>query len=93
MLRITPINDTPQLILKVEGRLVGSDVALLASQGHPLLNTPQHLEIDLAAIQQIDATGWNLLNQWQRRGVVLRGGTPYIDHLLARLAGLPKNPT
>ena len=85
MLRITLVSQTPEeAVLQLEGWVDGEEVALLAAEGHRLLQAAQRLVLDLGGIKFIDEAGLALLQGWSSgRRLVLRGGSSYLRTVLA----------
>jgi anti-anti-sigma regulatory factor len=84
MLRITPIkNDPNELILVVEGRMLGPWVAELeAAVARTRDSSPDDVFLDIAAVSFVDACGIALLHRLLRQGVRLRGASPFVLELL-----------
>ena len=84
MLRLTLLSQTPaEIVLALDGWLMGEDVALLEQEGRPWLQEGGRLVLDLEGVEFIDRAGIALLKCWTGEGVVLRDGTPFIQALLA----------
>ena len=84
MLRITLVSQTPEeAVLQLEGWVDGEEVALLAAEGHRLLQAAQRLVLDLAGVKFIDAAGLALLQGWSGPRLVLRGDSSYLRTVLA----------
>ena len=93
MLRITLSASSPQeAVLKLEGQVAGMDVGLVDQEGQRLLQEAAHLVLDLDGVQFIDEAGVALLKQWVGPRLSLRGGSPFLQALLAG-AGLQVEPT
>lgn len=84
MLRITLTSPDPaEAVLTLDGWLMGQEVAFLEEQAAPWLQETRRLVLDLQGVQFIDREGIALLKRWVEKGVVLRGGIPFIQALLA----------
>jgi len=84
LLRITIKAQTAQeVILAVHGKIAGPNVQLLAKEGASYLQTTAHLVLDLSSVPFIDDDGLTLLQQWAGTRVQLRGGSPFLQALLA----------
>ena len=82
-LRISEITDTSGTTLRVDGRLLGSDVSELARAGaHAALP----LALDLSGLQFADADGVDALRDLRARGARLDNIPPYVA-LLLEMAG------
>ena len=95
MLRITVVPSADgALLLHLSGRIGAAEVEVLEAQ---LEQHGRHRQaLDLAAVQVIDEVGLCLLERWTRRGLELRGGSPFLRRLLEerRLPGAaPSTPS
>ena len=89
MIRITATTQTrEEVVLKLEGWLAEGDVALLAAEGEGHLRETERLVLELTGVEFIDSAGIELLQAWAAKGMVLRGGSPFVQVLL-REHGLP----
>ncbi|MEW6753603.1 MAG: STAS domain-containing protein [Candidatus Latescibacterota bacterium] len=89
MLRISVVAASEaEVVLKVEGSILESEVGLLAQEGARWLRPGRRLVLDLAGTDHIDSAGLALLEAWSAQGLVLHGGSPYVRFLLQR-RGLP----
>jgi anti-anti-sigma regulatory factor len=83
MLRITEVSDTgEEVVLRIEGRVAGADVALVEQEGERRLREGRRLVVELDGAQFIDRAGVRLLQRWSGPGLVLRGGSAFIEALL-----------
>lgn len=84
MLRITEVaHSAEEVDLKVEGWICGTDVVLLEQEGRRYLGAGEGLVLDLDGVQNIDESGVALLRCWSGKGVRLRGGSMFVQTLLA----------
>ena len=85
MVRLTIISQTrEEVVLKVEGRVSGEDVALLEEEGTRLLGETERLVLDLKGVKFIDEAGVDLLRRWKGDELVLRGASPFVRTVLER---------
>ncbi len=83
MLRITPLaTNSGEFCLRLEGRLIGPWVEELERAVAASSSPPGELQLDLSRVQFVDASGLELLQSLQNRGVVLQRVTPFIEELL-----------
>ena len=83
MIRITVIAQDPkEVVLKIEGRLEGEDVVLLAAEGEGHLLKTARLVLEITEVKFIDQAGIQLLQRWARKRLVLQGGAPFVQALL-----------
>ncbi|NKB72497.1 MAG: hypothetical protein GKR89_35925 [Candidatus Latescibacteria bacterium] len=83
MIRITLIAQTPQeTTLKIEGRLGGQAVELLAEEGAQYRGPKRRLILDLDGVSFIDQAGLDLLRDWRGPGLVLQGGSTFARMLM-----------
>ena len=83
MLRLTPVSQTcEEVVLKVEGWVVGADVVLLEEEVDRRLSETRRLVLDLQEVRFIDRTGIDLLRRWVGDRLVLREGSLFIRALL-----------
>lgn len=84
MLRITSLSRTPQEeVLKVEGWVTAENVPLLTRAGEAALQRGARLVLELGGMQSIDEEGVALLKRWSGKQLALRGGTWFVQILLA----------
>ena len=84
MLRMTIKAQTAwESVLVVDGKVAGSNVPLLEQEIRRHLEAAPCLVLELDGLQFIDAAGLALLRQWVDRGLVLRGGSTFVQALLA----------
>ena len=83
MLRITLLSqDKEEVILKVEGRIAGADVALLEREIRGKFELTQRLVLDLQGLKHIDREGLELLKHWSTGKLVLRDSSVFVRTLL-----------
>ena len=83
MLRITNIDDgTCHVRLEVEGRLVAKWVPVLEAETLALLERCRQVELNLAGVNFVDATGVATLRRLVTRGVRMINTTPLVKALL-----------
>ena len=83
MLRITLLSQNrEEVILKVEGRIAGADVALLEREIRGNFEQVQRLVLDLQGLKHIDREGLKLLKHWSSDSLVLRGSSVFVRTLL-----------
>ena len=83
MIRITATTQTrEEVVLKLEGWLAAGDVALLASEGESHFQQTERLVLELTGVEFIDSAGIGLLQAWTAKGLVLRGGSSFVQVLL-----------
>lgn len=78
-LRISEITDNARTTLRVDGRLLRSDVPELL---RAIADAVPPLTLDLAGLLFADADGVDALNQIRARGASLRNVPPYVSLLL-----------
>ena len=82
MFRITR-NDRPEAtFLKVEGRIVGDDSALLERECRSLLAGGFPLRLDLSEVRFVDLAGVAMLRALRRDGLGIDGWTPLVREVL-----------
>ncbi|MBI2505211.1 MAG: STAS domain-containing protein [Candidatus Latescibacteria bacterium] len=69
-------------MLKIEGRLEGESVVLLAAEGEGHLQQTERLVLEIDEVKFIDHAGIQLLQRWARKRLVLQGGSPFVQVLL-----------
>lgn len=74
---IPPSNHT--VTLKLEGRVVGAWVAELRDCCEKLLSEGRVLNVRLAEVEFLDASGINLLTKLRERGVRLVDCSPFVE--------------
>lgn len=85
MVRLTVISQTEEeAVLKVEGWVSETDVALLEAEGTRLLRETGRLVLDLQGTRSIVREGIILLQRWSGEQLTLRGASPYLRGRLAR---------
>lgn len=83
MLRITKLDDgTCDLRIKVEGRLVAEWVPVLETETLALLEQCRQVQLNLAGVNFVDATGVAALRRLVTRGVSMINATPLVKALL-----------
>ena len=84
MLRITThyINSS-SVELKLAGRIETEEAALLEGELRRLLRDGTLSLLDLEDIQFINRVGLDLLKRWVDKGLQLRGGSAFIQRMLA----------
>jgi len=83
MLRITLLSqDKEEVILKVEGRIAGADVALLEREITGKFELTQRLVLDLQGVKHIDREGLQLLKHLSKGKLVLRDSSVFVRTLL-----------
>src|SRR5262249_54009062 len=79
MLRISEIGDHGgDVLLKLEGRLVGPWVRELAGASSRVLDAGRALKLVLADVSYVDREGVSLLLTLQNRNAVLEGMSPFV---------------
>ena len=83
MIRITVLKQNQEeVVLKVEGWLVGQDTKILEEEGTRWLTNTQRLILDTCDIRRIDQTGLALLKDWQSKGLAVNNASNTIKMLL-----------
>ncbi len=83
MLRITLMSQSrEEAILKVEGRITGTDVALLESEISSKLERSQRLVLVLQGLKHVDRNGVELLKHWSADRLILRDSSVFVRTLL-----------
>ena len=77
------LQTSEEVILQLEGWLTGENVGVLAEEAHIWLQEVRRLVLDLTGVKSIDAAGLALLQGWSGPRLVLRGGSGYLQALLA----------
>ena len=84
MLRITSLSQTKEAaVLKIEGRVAGSDVSLLEWEMKQKLQNASCLVLELEGLKHIDREGLAVLKRWAGEKLILRGGSTFVRTLLA----------
>ena len=73
----------PLVVLALFGKVAGPDVQLLQREGDRYLERGAQLTLELDSVQFIDEAGLALLQQWDDQDVVRRGGSTFLQALLA----------
>lgn len=85
MVRLTVVSqDKEETVLKVEGWVSGTDVAVLEEEGTRLFQQTQRLILDLEGVKSIDREGIALLQRWSGDQLELRDASPFLRTLLAK---------
>src|SRR5262245_47889502 len=93
MLRISEIGGSNgQVILKLEGRVVGAWVGELAEASGRVLDADRTLKLDLADVSYVDREGVKLLLTLQSRNAMLGGMSPFVLEELREAAKALKAP-
>ena len=71
-----------EALLKVEGRITGTDVALLEREIRSELDRSQRLVLDLQGLKHIDREGVELLKHWTADKLILRDTSVFVGTLL-----------
>ena len=82
MLRVTPLQTGKTTTLKLEGSLSGPWVEELRRCWAELAAEKVAVEVDLHALNFLDAKGTALLLQMEREGSRLFGSSPFVHDLL-----------
>ena len=83
MLRITRVTESQaEVVLRIEGWVSGSEVAVLAAEGRDGLARARRLVLDLRGVRFIDADGLELLQSWKGPRLVLRNASIYLRMVL-----------
>jgi hypothetical protein len=82
-IRITAVGEGKTRTLRVDGRLVGDDVAEVVRACGDL---KEPVVLDLGGLRFADGRAVSVLRDLQARGVTLLGASPYIRLLLGRPA-------
>lgn len=85
MVRLTVVSQSKEeTVLKIEGWVSRTGVAVLEEEGTRLFRQTQRLVLDLEDVKSIDRTGIALLQRWSGERLVLRGASPFVRTLLAK---------
>ena len=83
MLRLTMISHTrEETVLKVEGWMDGGSVVLLEEECTRWHLKTEWLVLDLQGVRFIDRAGIEWLQRWSGKGLMLRGGSSFIQTLM-----------
>ncbi len=83
MLRLTRTTRPPQeIVLVVEGQIVGEWVGLLEAECLELLATDRKLSLDLADVSYLDRGAARLLRRLATRSVMMINCPPLVDELV-----------
>jgi len=83
MLRLTVKSQTPEeMVLQVDGWVSEAETDVLEKEGTRLLQESELLVLDLKGLRFIDEAGIEILKQWSRGRLVLRGASPFLHKLL-----------
>ena len=83
MLRLTRTSrDTSEVVLKVEGQIVGDWVALLESECRELLAAERHVALDLSDVSYLDPHAVRMLRELTRGPLDLVNCPPLVEDLL-----------
>src|SRR5215475_1446593 len=94
MLRISEIGSrNGDVLLKLEGRLVGPWVGELAGASNRVLDAGQTLKLVLTDVSYVDRDGVKLLLTLQNRRAVLEGMSPFLLEELREAARAAKTPS
>ena len=84
MLQMIVESQTDQaVVLAVYGKVAGDAVELLAQEGTRHRQTGAQLILQLDGVPFIDGAGLALLRHWAESQLTLRGGSPFLQALLA----------
>ena len=84
MLRLTALQQGPsEIVLAVDGWIVGEGVQVLKAEGERWLAGGKRLVLDLHGRRSISPAGIALLRQWTGAGSELRDGSLFVRTLLA----------
>lgn len=88
MLRITTTENGPITTFRLEGRLVADWVAELERCWITIKTSDptRKIEIEMSGVDFIDEKGEALLERLYRNGATLRGGNPFMESIVARIA-------
>jgi hypothetical protein len=94
MLRISEIGSrNGDVILKLEGRLVGPWIGELAEASSRVLNADRALKLVLTDVAYVDREGVKLLLTLQNRRAILEGMSPFVLEELKEAARAAKTPS
>lgn len=82
MLRITTMDEGPQRVLKLEGKLQGPWTGELLRACRQARGDSTHVQLDLSAMTFIDAAGVVALRELQRMGVSIGRSSPFVAEML-----------
>ena len=78
--RITRATVDGKLVIRIEGRLEGTEVSDLRAE---FGSSPAGLTLDLSGLLSADAAAIEVLRSLRDNGAALTGGSVYVRHLLA----------
>jgi hypothetical protein len=85
MIRLTVISQTEEeVVLKVEGWVLGGNVVLLEEEGTRLLGESERLVLDLEGVRSVDLEGIAVLQCWSGERLLLRGASGFVRRRLAK---------
>jgi anti-anti-sigma regulatory factor len=83
MLRLTRTSlDTSEVVLKVQGQIVGDWVALLESECRELRAKERHVALDLSDVSYLDPQAVRMLRELTRGSLGLVNCPPLVEELL-----------
>lgn len=82
MLRITRTERPEEASLRVEGRIVGDDSAILDRECRSLLASGSTLRLDLSGVRFVDRAGVAVLRALRREGFGIEGCSPLLQEVL-----------
>jgi anti-anti-sigma regulatory factor len=82
MLRITPVHDSPGIVLKVEGKLFGPWTDELRQICAGIAGEQSRPHLDLSDVSFIDASGARLLAELRSKGFALDGCNAFVTAVL-----------
>lgn len=83
MLRITPRYRYHEIVLVLYGKLIHPTVPIMEKEIRHHLARSSCLVLELDGLLFVDEDGLALLRQLIGRGLILRGGSPFVQALLA----------
>ena len=84
MLRITTMENGPEQVLKLEGKLQGPWTGELIRSCRQARSTSEQVLLDLSAITFIDTAGVVALRELQQMGVSIGRSSPFVSEMLKR---------
>ena len=79
------------VVLKLEGRIVGPWVGELERASERILDAGRSLKLDLVDVSYVDREGAALLRKFKRRRIVLEGCSPFLTEELKEPAAQTSN--